>query len=159
QAGDTGDDRHRLIDGGDHHLPSILVGAHHRQNPNGYFGVGGIRGMKATTPVVIVDLPDDPGAVDGHDSAVVLAPRIVVGVEVIESRDGSEDLIDSCGAKASDTVCHHHDPASAVDSKLVVEGSEPSLTIGPCRASVDTMVRVLFFRSSIFMRLRHLSHS
>jgi hypothetical protein len=52
-------------------------------------------------------------AVDLEPGAIMLAPRIVVGVEVGEARHGREDLGHRLGPETTDPVCHNDHAAAA----------------------------------------------
>src|SRR5665213_790773 len=100
---------------------SILVGEHDGEDPDGDLRIGGVGGVDPAAPIEVIDFPDHPMAVDLEPGAVVLAPGIVVGIEVGEARHGREDFAHRFGPETSDPVCHHDHAASAGYPQLVVE--------------------------------------
>jgi hypothetical protein len=77
----------------------------------------------STITVVVLDLEQHLDAVYGQNRTVVLAIRIIVPGECIESRHRNQDTCNTLGAQCLDPGRDHDPTAASEAAELIVQGA------------------------------------
>ena len=105
---------------------SVFAGQHHDHDPLRDGRISRVRRVIDEVLVVVIDLEHYFDAIYREDRAVVLAIRIIVTGECIESRDCSEDTRDGSDAQGLNSR-RDHDPATPPKAaELIIQGAYAS---------------------------------
>ena len=90
---------------------SVVFRQHDRQHAPSYFWISGIWGMSFELPVVVVDFEQDLVAGDLDKTKIMLAIRIIVGVEIVVVSYLLKDVRLEVVAQGRDCLCINDVPA------------------------------------------------
>jgi hypothetical protein len=112
---------------------AVLLGKHHREHTLGRRLVARIERTLAVVgaALIVVDLPEAPGALHVHSTEVVLTVRVVVGTERREVRDRGEQLRNERRPHCLDTAGDER-PSTALIETIASQGIvEPGDALRP----------------------------